>query len=82
MATALAIADTRSLLAVIQVPVLLIWGELDRRSPLKIAHQMHNLIPGAKIEIITGAGHVSNMERPEQFNKIVKEFCSAVLNKK
>ena len=82
MATALAIADTRSLLPDIKVPVLLIWGESDKRSPIYVAHQMHNSIPGAKIEIITGAGHVSNMERPEQFNKIVKEFCSTVLRKK
>jgi pimeloyl-ACP methyl ester carboxylesterase len=82
MATALAIADTRSLLPVIKVPVLLIWGESDKRSPINVAHQMHNSIPGAKIEIISGAGHVSNMERPEQFNKVVKEFCSTVLNKR
>jgi len=82
MATALAIADTRSLLPLMKVPVLLIWGELDKRSPINVAHQMHNSIPGSKIEIITGAGHVSNMERPEQFNKLVKEFCSTVLNKK
>ena len=27
------------------------------------------------IEIITGADHVSSMERPAQFNKIVKEFA-------
>jgi pimeloyl-ACP methyl ester carboxylesterase len=82
MATALAIADTRSLLPVIKVPVLLIWGESDKRSPINVAHQMHNSIAGSKIEIITGAGHVSNMERPEQFNKIVKEFCSTVISKK
>jgi pimeloyl-ACP methyl ester carboxylesterase len=43
---------------------------------------MHNAIHGAKLEVITGAGHVSNMERPEQFNKIVKEFCLSVEGKK
>jgi pimeloyl-ACP methyl ester carboxylesterase len=82
MATALAVADTRSLLPVIKVPVLLIWGESDKRSPINVAHQMQDSIPGAKIEIISGAGHVSNMEQPEQFNEIVKDFCSTVLSKK
>jgi pimeloyl-ACP methyl ester carboxylesterase len=82
MATALAIADTRSLLLSIKVPVLLLWGESDKRSPINVAHQIHSYIPTAKIEIIPGAGHVSNMEQPEQFNKIVKEFCLTVFRKK
>jgi pimeloyl-ACP methyl ester carboxylesterase len=82
MATALAIADTRTLLSSIKVPTLLIWGELDKRSPISVSHQMQDAIHGAKLEIISGAGHVSNMERPEQFNDIVKEFCLSVTEKK
>lgn len=78
MAKALAIADTRTFLTSIKVPTLLIWGESDKRSPISVSHQMHDAIPGAKLEIIVGAGHVSNMERPEQFNNIVKEFCLSV----
>jgi pimeloyl-ACP methyl ester carboxylesterase len=81
MATALAIADTRTFLPSIKVPTLLIWGELDKRSPISVSHQMHHAIHGAKLEIIAGAGHVSNMERPEQFNTIVKEFCLSVAGK-
>jgi pimeloyl-ACP methyl ester carboxylesterase len=75
MATALAIADTRALLPHIQVPTLLIWGEADKRSPINVAHQMHDAIHGAKLEVILGAGHVSNLEQPEQFNQFVKDFC-------
>ena len=67
--------DTRKILPTIKVPTLLIWGDQDMRSPLSIAHQMLTAIPDAKLAIINGAGHVSNMESPDEFNKIVKDFC-------
>jgi pimeloyl-ACP methyl ester carboxylesterase len=75
MATAVAIADTRAVLPTIKVPTLLIWGNEDKRSPLNAAYKIRDAIHGAKLEIISGAGHVSNMEKPDQFNKAVKEFC-------
>lgn len=78
MATAVAIADTRALLPTIKAPTLLIWGESDKRSPLSAAYQMRDAIHGAKLEIISGAGHISNMEKPIQFNKVVKDFCLSV----
>ncbi|HUQ65438.1 MAG TPA: alpha/beta hydrolase, partial [Flavitalea sp.] len=82
MATALAIADTRSLLPSIKTPTLLIWGDSDKRSPINVAYQLHDAIPNSKLEIISGAGHVSNMEKPVQFNSIVKDFCSTISTKK
>ena len=42
-----------------------------------MAHQFDEAIPGAKLTIIEGAGHVSNLERPEEFNQAVREFCRA-----
>ncbi len=70
-------ADQRDLLARIAVPTLLIWGELDARSPLSVARQFEQAIPDTKLVVIPGAGHVSNLERPEQFNEAVREFCRA-----
>lgn len=67
--------DTRDILPTITAPTLLVWGEQDRRSPISVAQQMLALIHGAKLEIIVGAGHVSNLEAPAQFNKIVRDFC-------
>jgi pimeloyl-ACP methyl ester carboxylesterase len=67
--------DTRDLLPRIQVPVLLVWGEEDQRSPFQIADQFHTAIPSAELVIIPGAGHVSNMERPDEFNEHVRRFC-------
>ena len=67
--------DQRDLLPRIAVPTLLIWGEHDARSPLSVAHQFEKAIPHARLVVIPDAGHVSNLERPEQFNDAVREFC-------
>jgi pimeloyl-ACP methyl ester carboxylesterase len=70
-------ADQRDLLPRIAVPTLLIWGELDARSPLSVARQFEDAVPEAKLVVIPGAGHVSNLEQPELFNAAVREFCRA-----
>ena len=57
------------------MPTLLLWGNMDRRSPVHIAEQLHAAIPGAELAIIPEAGHLSNMERPEVFNAHVRRFC-------
>jgi len=80
MATALAHADTRDLLPKIHVPTLLVWGDADVRSPMTVAHQMRDAIPGARLAVIPGAGHISNLEEPARFNAVVRAFCLPVGN--
>ncbi len=70
-------ADQRDLLPRIAVPTLLIWGELDARSPLSVARQFERAIPDTSLVVIPGAGHVSNLEQPERFNDAVRAFCRA-----
>jgi pimeloyl-ACP methyl ester carboxylesterase len=70
-------ADQRDLLPGIAVPTLLIWGELDTRSPLSIARQFQDAIPETELVVIPGAGHVSQLERPEQVNEAIRNFCRA-----
>ena len=79
MATAMAHSDTRDLLPRIRVPTLLLWGDDDRRAPITIAHQMRDAIPGSRLVVISGAGHVSNLEAPGVFNAEVRGFCSSVV---
>ncbi|MFN2641916.1 MAG: alpha/beta fold hydrolase [Actinomycetota bacterium] len=74
MASALAGADTRELLPTIAVPTLLVWGDADVRSPLPVAVHMRDLVPGAELVVIPGAGHVSNLEDPARFNDAVRAF--------
>ncbi len=73
----MAAADQRDLLPRIAVPTLLIWGELDARSPLAVARQFERVIPDAELVVIPGAGHVSNLEQPDPFNDAVRAFCRA-----
>jgi pimeloyl-ACP methyl ester carboxylesterase len=68
-------ADQRDVLPRITVPTLLIWGEQDVRSPLSVAHQLEQAIPNAQLVVIPGAGHLSHLERPEEFNAALREFC-------
>ena len=70
-------ADQRDLLPRIAVPTLLIWGEQDARSPLSVARQFDEAIPDTQLVVIEGAGHISNLERPERVNQVVRQFCRA-----
>jgi pimeloyl-ACP methyl ester carboxylesterase len=70
-------ADQRDLLARIAAPTLLIWGELDVRSPLAVARQFEEAISDTTLVVIPGCGHVSNLERPDQFNEAVRTFLRA-----
>jgi len=73
--SAMAEADQRDLLPRIAVPTLLIWGDADTRSPLRVARQFENAIPDAELVVIPGAGHVSNLEQPGPFNDALRRFC-------
>lgn len=70
-------ADQGDLLPRVAVPTLLIWGELDARSPLAVAHQLDAAIPDTTLVVIPRCGHVSNLEQPERFIEAVRRFCRA-----
>ena len=72
---AMAETDLRDVLPAIAVPTLLVWGERDVRSPLSVAHEFARAIPHAELVVIPGAGHMSNLERPDEFNSAVRAFC-------
>ena len=78
MALSSAQLDTRDALPKIRVPTLLLWGEADTRSPVSVADEIRGAIPGARLAVISGAGHLSNFEAPAQFNAEVRDFCLSV----
>ena len=79
MAKSSADTDTTGLLPNIEVPTLVLWGDDDRRSPMYIVEQLRDAIPNAELAVIANAGHVSNMEQPEEFNAQVRRFCQSNL---
>jgi pimeloyl-ACP methyl ester carboxylesterase len=70
-------ADTRDVLPKIDVPTLLIYGDKDVRSPLPVAHEIHQLIHGSELVVIPGVGHLCNVEAPDRFNAEVRRFLGA-----
>jgi pimeloyl-ACP methyl ester carboxylesterase len=70
--------DTRDVHPQIRVPTLVLWGEYDGVTSRQEAEQLRDAIPGAKLVVIPGAGHVSNQEQPALFNAAVRQFLADV----
>jgi 3-oxoadipate enol-lactonase len=62
----------------IDVPTLVIVGDKDAPEIIASSHQLADRISGARIEVISGVAHLPNMEKPEEFNRIVLEFLDSV----
>lgn len=52
-------------------------GELDVAPPDQI-RTLHRQIEGSMVEVIQGAAHISNVDRPDAYNQIVGDFLSTV----
>jgi pimeloyl-ACP methyl ester carboxylesterase len=78
MARSFAEADLRDVLPRIDVPTLLLYGDEDVRAPLNVAEDLHAAIPGSKLEVMPGVGHVSSVEAGERFNAGVRAFLRSV----
>lgn len=74
MARSFAEADLRAVLPRIAVPTLLLYGDGDVRSPLKVAEEMAAAIPTSQLVILPETGHVSCIEAAELFNAEVRRF--------
>jgi 3-oxoadipate enol-lactonase len=70
--------DSIPLLSSITCPTLVIVGEEDQATPPSEARLMAERIPGARLEIIPGAGHLANLEQPAAFNKAVITFLEGL----
>jgi pimeloyl-ACP methyl ester carboxylesterase len=76
MARAMAEADLRDVLPHVDVPTLLLHGDADRRAPLRRAEELAGQIPNARLAVIRGVGHQSNLEAPDSFNAELRKFLS------
>lgn len=61
-------------LAGITCPVQLIAGEEDNTAPAKVMASMAKVLPDVRMETIPGAGHLANLEAPEETNRIISTF--------
>ncbi|KLT74225.1 TAP-like protein, partial [Acinetobacter baumannii MRSN 4106] len=70
---ALAKADVREQLKDIKIPVLVVAGTQDPITTVADGEFMQQRIPQSKLTEID-ASHISNVEQPEAFNKILTDF--------
>ncbi|GAA4674721.1 alpha/beta fold hydrolase [Phytohabitans rumicis] len=66
--------DYVDMLPAVAVPALVVVGSDDEFTPVSDARLMSDRIPGAKLVIVDGAGHMPNLERPAEFNAALEEF--------
>jgi 3-oxoadipate enol-lactonase len=64
----------------VKVRSLVIAGELDRLFPPNVCQQVANLISGADFTVIGGAGHLSSLDSPKEFNEVLVRFLSGGLS--
>ena len=74
MARSMAETDLRDVLPQIDVPTLVLAGDLDVRAPLEVAEALHAAIPRSQLAVLAGVGHVCSVEAPERFNTAVRSF--------
>jgi 3-oxoadipate enol-lactonase len=70
--------DTTGRLHAIKVPTLVIAGELDPGTPVAMSELIASGIAGARLHVIAGAQHMSATERPQEFERVVREFLMAL----
>ena len=73
-AEAVWLADQRARAGAIAKPTLILVGDQDLVTPPGLSSELVTLIPGARMRVIANAGHLTNLEQPGAFNRVVDEF--------
>jgi 3-oxoadipate enol-lactonase len=62
----------------ISIPTLVLVGDQDLITPPELSSALAGLIPGARTNLIRDAGHISNLEKPAEFDRAVEEFIASL----
>lgn len=73
-ARAVWLADQRERAQHIDVPALVLVGNQDLITPAELSSELVNLVPDSRMQVIAGAGHLTNLENPAEFNAVVGQF--------
>ncbi len=74
-AAALADHDYASAVAAVKPPVLFLTGDQDPAAAAM--RKLNDQLPGSRYVELTGAGHISNMDRPAEFTRAIRDFLAA-----
>lgn len=70
-------ATLRARLASVAVPTLVVWGEADRIGDVEYGRAYAAAVPGARFELLAGAGHLPQLETPDALLALVRDFAEA-----
>lgn len=70
--------EINAMLSAIKAPCLIVCGDKDQLTPLPTQQALHKAIPGSRLEVIPGAGHVPTIEAAGTWNRLVMDFLEQV----
>ena len=62
----------------IELPTQIIWGEHDKILPAGYAPALAEMIAGSKFHIVPQCGHLPQVERPQEFLRLFREFAATL----
>ena len=68
--------DSRSTLAAIRCPTLVLVGEGDQLTPPELAKEIHSLVSGSRLVVVPDCGHLSAIERPAAVTQALAEWIA------
>ncbi|MFD1254186.1 3-oxoadipate enol-lactonase 2 [Devosia equisanguinis] len=72
--------DLRDSIGAIATPTLVVAGAEDGSTPVELVRSCADAIPGARFEILPGAGHIPSIEQPEQLAALMRQFLKEAIN--
>jgi pimeloyl-ACP methyl ester carboxylesterase len=60
----------------VSAPTLVVWGRDDGLVPVAHGHRWAELVPGSRLEVVEGSGHLPHVEQPERFLEVVGPFLA------
>ena len=73
--------DLRDAAKKIEKPTLIIVGDEDALLPVSRSKELNRLICNSKLVVVPNAGHCVMLERPDEVNRVMDEFISAISKK-
>jgi 3-oxoadipate enol-lactonase len=70
--------DVTDRLKEVRCPALVVVGEEDPGTPVEMARDIHAALPSSELAILRAASHLSNLEQPAEFNRVVAGFLDKV----
>jgi pimeloyl-ACP methyl ester carboxylesterase len=70
-------ADSRPGLGAIACPTLVLVGDCDQLTPPELSVEIAGAIPGARLVVVAGAGHLTPLDQPEEVTKALVEWLQA-----